>query len=114
MSRTKLYVAGPMRGHEEYNFPAFDKAAYALRKVGYAVVSPAELDRVNGVDEFSDVDENLAQFKRDVMQRDCKAICGCDGIALLDDWDKSEGVEVEIALARFLGLNIQGVEKWLE
>ena len=41
----KVYIAGPMSGYEEFNFPAFNKAEELLRKsYGYEhVVNPAKL-----------------------------------------------------------------------
>lgn len=45
----KIYIAGPMRGHELYNFPAFDAAEARLRRLGYDVVNPAALDRARGI-----------------------------------------------------------------
>ena len=40
-----IYVAGPMRGFENYNYPAFDRCARVLRDQGCDVINPAELDR---------------------------------------------------------------------
>ena len=31
----KIYLAGPMRGYDRNNFPAFDRAAAFLRGCGY-------------------------------------------------------------------------------
>ena len=109
--KKRLYLAGPMRGIPMYNFPAFDAEAFRLRRAGFDVVSPAELDRVNDVHEFTDpLPEN---WEREVMTRDLPAICGCNGIALLPGWAASAGVQVETALGRFLGLPIATVEEWL-
>ena len=88
----RLYVAGPMRGYEYFNFPAFDAASLQLREIGYDVVNPAELDRVEGIHEFSELPKG---FIRQAMKRDTAAICDCDGIALLPGWEKSAGVDVE-------------------
>lgn len=41
---TRLYIAGPMSGLPQFNFPAFHAAAIALRAAGYAIISPAETD----------------------------------------------------------------------
>lgn len=48
----KVYLAGPMRGIPEFNFPAFNAAAASLRKSGHTVFNPAERDieRHGGVD----------------------------------------------------------------
>ena len=37
----RLYVAGPMTGLPDHNYPAFAEAAARLRAVGYEVESPA-------------------------------------------------------------------------
>ena len=39
----RVYVAGPMRGYVDYNYPAFDSACEVLREAGYDVVSPHEI-----------------------------------------------------------------------
>lgn len=44
----KLYLAGPMRGHDNFNFPAFWDAARVLRERGHEIVSPAEIDVEEG------------------------------------------------------------------
>ncbi len=97
-----IYIAGPMRGYPEYNFPAFDVAAKRLRKEGWNVISPAELDRVEGIHEYTAVLPD--NFPRQAMTRDTAAICKADAIALLPGWERSAGVKVELTLARFLGL----------
>lgn len=98
----RVYIAGPMRGYPEYNFPAFDAAAKDWRRAGHDVVNPAELDRVDGVHEFTD--PLPSGFLRDAMRRDLVAICKCDAIVLLPGWEASSGVKVELALAELLKL----------
>ena len=46
MERRKptIYIAGPMRGIEDFNFPAFDRQEELLKKQGWVVINPAELD----------------------------------------------------------------------
>ncbi|HUD82601.1 MAG TPA: DUF4406 domain-containing protein [Candidatus Saccharimonadales bacterium] len=98
------YIAGPMRGYDLYNFPAFDTKALELRKKGWAVTNPAELDRVNHVHEFTD--PLPPNFLRHAMARDCAAICKADAIVLLAGWEESRGVTVELALASLLKLRV--------
>ena len=40
----RVYIAGPMSGIENSNFPAFHAAAAELRALGHEVVNPAELN----------------------------------------------------------------------
>ena len=42
----KLYVAGPMRGIDLFNFPAFDLAKAEMTRAGWHVISPADMDRM--------------------------------------------------------------------
>ena len=109
----KLYVAGPMRGYPEFNFPAFHAAAKRLREEGHTIFSPAEKDEeVHGA-EFS------KQFKtgsledatsmgfslRRALGDDLKWICKeADGIYLLRGWEHSKGALAEKATAEALGL----------
>ena len=48
---TTAYLAGPMRGIDQFNVPAFDEAAANMRSAGITVFSPAEHDREGGFDE---------------------------------------------------------------
>ena len=40
----KIYIAGPMTGLPELNFPAFHAEAARLRAFGYEVINPAEIN----------------------------------------------------------------------
>lgn len=89
----KLYLAGPMRGYENLNFPAFHAAAEKLREQGHSVFCPAE----------NDIGEDL----RRAFAMDTQWICLCaDGIALLPGWEESKGATAEHALATALGLKV--------
>ena len=76
-----IYVAGPMRGFENYNYPAFDRCARVLRGQGWIVINPAELDREAGKPmadpmAFSpDTNYEDHEFMRKALLRDVVAIC---------------------------------------
>lgn len=100
----KIYVAGPMRGIASYNFPAFDAAAKWLRRQGHQVISPAEMDRNVGFDETAHIPDE--EFLRRAITRDMAAIAECDAIFLLRGWSKSKGANLELQMAKFLGLKV--------
>lgn len=108
MTTDAVYLAGPMRGYDLYNFPAFDRCAENLRGMGYKVISPAELDRQAGFSEHAEfTPEELVPMMREFMRRDLNAIIDqCSAIALMPGWQKSSGVKVELSLAHVLGLQV--------
>lgn len=112
----KLYLAGPMRGRPEFNFPAFYAAAKDLRAQGYEVFSPAEKDNERHGKDISkgnvNGDEAVATAEygfnlREALGIDLAYICGeADGIALLPGWENSKGANAEKAAAEALGLKV--------
>ena len=111
----KIYLAGPMRGYKNFNFPAFDYAAGKLRGKGHDVFSPAERDREvygDGLEQNEKGDEHVAASNhgfslREALQADMDWICEfADTIALLPGWEKSTGANAEKALGDALGLTI--------
>lgn len=109
-----VYLAGPMSGLPNFNSPAFDYAAKKLREQGYVVFSPAEWDREvygEGIKQNLTGDIAVAASAgfslQETMEADTRWICRhATAIALLPGWEKSKGVGVELALARYLGLTV--------
>ena len=99
---TRIYIAGPMTGLPEFNYPAFHDAAAHLRALGYDVVSPAEINA-----------ELAHEGWLPCMRRDIAGLVRCDGIALLPGWNRSRGAQIEATLAISLGLHCASVETWL-
>lgn len=97
----RAYLAGPMRGYEHYNFPAFDAAAAVLRADGWEIFSPAEIDREIGFDEKSD-DPLPKGFLAEALRRDTIIIADVDNIILLPGWQESSGANYEMTIARTL------------
>lgn len=111
----KIYLAGPMRGIPEFNYPAFHAASAKLRADGHVVFSPAEKDiERDGVDwgkAQTDGDLKAAEAKgfslRQALGDDLAWICSeAEAIALLPGWQHSKGANAERATALALGLEI--------
>jgi hypothetical protein len=97
----KLYVAGPMTGIDDFNYPAFHSAADQLRRSDYEVLNPADI-KTDEVQEWSWY-----------MKRAIAKLVQCDGLALLDGWETSQGAILEVNLAHNLGLEIRHFVAWL-
>jgi hypothetical protein len=114
----RIYIAGPMRGIEFYNFPAFDVREHLLRKDGWEVVNPAELDRRNGFDP-NDLpkghDWNMLPIGFNMkltIKEDITALLGCSHIYLMKGWEYSKGARAEFAVSQWLGLDVICEEQW--
>ncbi len=90
-----VYIAGPMTGYPDYNYPAFHSAAAAWRFYGWDVNNPAENF---GGDQSLPYETYLEQALKDVE--------ASDAIALLPGWEKSDGARREVNLALSLGLRV--------
>lgn len=106
-----FYVAGPMRGYPKFNFPAFDKARDLGISLGHKIISPADMDRENGVNENWTGDCTAPENVRKFVDRDAEALLSLraengDGIALLPGWNESTGASAEFFIAKWLGLKI--------
>lgn len=107
----KLYIAGPMSGIPQFNYPAFYEAADWLREQGHEVVSPAEMDspemqklclasKHGNFSELGDTGETWG----DILAKDVKIVADeVDGVFLLPDWHKSRGARLEA----FVALSVQ-------
>ena len=98
----KIYVSGGMTGIKDNNVPAFNRAAKALRKKGYTVISPPELDRVS-----------KHRTWEGYLRRDLSFLVKCDAIATLPNWKKSRGANLEIYVARALSMEVHPVRYYL-
>lgn len=89
------YIAGPMTGYPEFNYPAFHEAAARGRAAGRTILNPAENfagDQGRGYDEY--LRAALAQ------------VLAADSIALLPGWSLSKGARLELHVAQILRLPI--------
>lgn len=95
----KLYIAGPMTGHDDYNYPAFNEAEALLKSVGYEVLNPAR----------QGYGKTYAQY----LELAIADVFACDGIALLPNWSESPGANAEVALADALKKDASDLTIWL-
>jgi hypothetical protein len=106
----KVYLAGPMRGIAEFNFPAFHDATRKLRAAGYEVFSPAEHDVNNGLNVTGMKGDNAelgpSGFDlRAALAADLDYICRvADAVVVLPGWARSKGAIAEVATARAIGI----------
>ena len=84
-----VYISGPMRGHPEFNYPAFNEAAKVLKAEGYAVLNPAS--NFEGVDNLP---------REMYMKHDFIHVLQADLVIVLDQWYLSEGAKIEVAVAQ--------------
>ena len=99
----RCYLAGPMRGIPNFNFPAFFEAEEFLVSLGHTVFNPARRDEEQyGKEVSNSPDGNLedvasAGFSlREALAADTRYIClEADAIALLPDWECSKGATAE-------------------
>ena len=110
----KVYLAGPMRGIADFNYPAFHAAAAKLRAEGHTVFNPAERDiEVHGHDIcrgsmlIEEIEKKGFSLRR-ALGEDLSWICAeADCVALLPGWEGSSGAIAELAAARALRLELR-------
>lgn len=94
MPDVDYYLAGPMSGYPEYNYPAFTAAAEVLRDAGLTIHSPHEVLWPDGHEDFSP--EDLWKY---MMEETGKVMTKCNGIILLKGWPQSRGARQEMQFA---------------
>ncbi|MBV5298387.1 MAG: DUF4406 domain-containing protein [Rhodoferax sp.] len=94
MKKQTTYIAGPMSGLPDLNFPAFHAEAARLRADGWEVINPAEINP----------DKHLTWLE--CMRTDIAALVFCDAVQLLPGWKNSKGATLEHHIAERLGLVI--------
>jgi hypothetical protein len=107
-----VYIAGPMTGYPEFNFPAFFKAQALFEKNGWKVFNPAAKDeeaKVHEMEAFKTGDA-AASIKegfdyKAAFSWDCEKVINGDGIFMLKGWEKSTGARAEWAVAQFIKAN---------
>jgi hypothetical protein len=90
------YVAGPMSGRKDHNFPAFFDAEAKLRRRGWIVINPAA----------GHWNKKRDRPWRYYMIHDIAKLVHCDAVTVLPGWKKSRGARLEVTIARRLGMPV--------
>jgi hypothetical protein len=107
------YIAGPMTGIKDFNFPAFFAAEEKLRKMGFDVINPARNDvELDGFDPKTD----KARPHWWYMRRALPLVCGCDVVVLLPGWEVSSGSLKEVRVAVDCNIETASIDQdgWLK
>lgn len=98
----RIYIAGPMTGLPEFNYPAFHTAAERLTERGFDPINPAR----------TEVREHCRTWL-DYMRASLHDLAACDAVATLPGWGESRGAALEVHIARSLELPVRSVMSWL-
>ena len=101
----KIYLAGPMAGYPDLNYPLFHAVSKELRARGHEVFSPAENDERKGYGKV--VTGQTTPALRHALGDDLAWICKeAEAVALLPGWENSRGARAEWSTAVALGLKL--------
>lgn len=96
---TITYLAGPMTGLPEFNYPQFHEVANELRARRLTVVNPAE----NDTGAF---DVAFGKPWEYYMRLALRGLTVCDEVCLLPGWQDSRGARLERLVAEALGMRV--------
>lgn len=88
----RIYIAGPMSGLPDFNYPAFHTEAARLRALGFHVESPAENPKQESWEAY--------------MKQSIRQMLTCDAVFLMTGWEASRGAGIEYRLAVTVGMEI--------
>jgi hypothetical protein len=100
-----IYIAGPMSGYPELNFPAFYEAEEFWTECGYNVFNPANKDAEKELDPVAfatgdHVKANSTGFNfKEAYLWDVTKVIEADAIYMLKGWQYSPGAVGEHAVA---------------
>ena len=91
----RVYLAGPMTGLPDFNYPAFNAAAAELRAMGFDVANPAE--------NPTPAEPTWPNYLRVALTQ----MLTCKGVVVLPNWYSSKGARLEVGVARTLEMPVR-------
>lgn len=117
----KIYIAGPMSGYAEFNFPAFFAVETKLKAEGWTVFNPANKDGEAGVvnhESYKDGDAKKLMASgwnfKEIFTWDLDKVMNSDAIFMLRGWEMSPGACAEHAVAVVMRKNYPEKEIYYE
>lgn len=104
----KIYIAGPMTGVKDFNFPLFFETEEKLKELGYEVINPAHNDGKTLEEALISAGspERPSKPWSHYMRRDLAHVLEVEALCVLPDWQNSKGAKLEVHVAEELGLPI--------
>lgn len=102
LPQERVYLAGPMSGHEDFNQKAFADANDFLTDLGYFVFDPSgqiNADNKTGMGSSEDY--------RNYLPIDFQEVARADFVAVLPEWEWSRGATMELLFATLAGVPIR-------
>lgn len=96
-----VYIAGPMTGLPDFNYPAFHAAAATLTTAGHVPLDPARPEGREGCKTWADF-----------MRAALRDLAEADGVAMLPEWEDSRGASLEHRIGIELGLDVRPLAAW--
>ena len=96
MTKTKIYISGPITGMPDGNAKAFDEAEGFLTSLGHKAINPRYLNQPG-------------ESWHDCMKRDLSVMLACDELAVLPGWENSKGAALEVEIAHRLLMPVREV-----
>jgi hypothetical protein len=98
------YLAGPMSGIPEFNYPAFaEHAKYIREQLKYEVISPAE----QGFGSFNPGTTGYEEVLNDCV----KLVSLADMLFVMEGWTKSNGARAEVMCAAVYNMPIHYIKE---
>ena len=107
MDYRSCYIAGPMRGLPQLNFPLFIEAEKKLKNRGWITFNPATIFDLN--EDNRDQRRFVRRFTHIIINE----LRDGDAIIMLPGWENSDGARAERRVGIWCGLHILTIEEAL-